>query len=142
MCMKLISAIQYELSVWMGNGHTENYLDLDCVKNKSKIWTNKKNKLNKDYLSLFIFIFKIIWISNIDFIKSSSCYKKSQPVLHTTFVINFIIKILILVNTHERDHSKSTFTQNCQFLIPSLPLIRFCLIWLTPSSHVFAYDKR
>ena len=52
--------LQYEL-VWMWNGCTENHFDLDNVKNKSNMSTNEK-KLNKDYSSLSIFNFKIIWI--------------------------------------------------------------------------------
>ena len=45
--------VWYELLVWMRNGCTEKHFDLDIVKYKSKISTNKK-KLNKDYLSTFV----------------------------------------------------------------------------------------
>lgn len=63
MYMKLISEIfWHELSVWMRKGRREKRFGLDCLKNKNKISTNFKKKLNKDYLSLFLLIFKIIWI--------------------------------------------------------------------------------
>ena len=39
----------------MRNGGTENHFDLDSVKNKNKISTNEKKKLNKDYISLCFF---------------------------------------------------------------------------------------
>ena len=62
MYMKLASGIlHYELLVWRRNGCIENHFDLDTVKSKNKISMNKKNKLKKDYLSLFLFSFKIIW---------------------------------------------------------------------------------
>ena len=47
---------------WMKNGCTEGHFDIYSVENKNKISTNKKDKLNKDYLSLFLFSFKIIRI--------------------------------------------------------------------------------
>ena len=64
MYMKLASGVlRYELLVCMRNVCTENHFDLDSVKNKKKISSIKKNKLNKDYLSLFLFSFKKIRIS-------------------------------------------------------------------------------
>ena len=55
--------LRYELLVWMRNSCTENQLDLDSVKNKNKIYQRiKKDKVNKDYLLLFLFSFKIIRI--------------------------------------------------------------------------------
>ena len=51
--MKLIDGILWtELSVCMRNCRRGNHFDLDCGKNKNKISTNKKSKLNKvDYFS-------------------------------------------------------------------------------------------
>ena len=46
--------VWYELLDWMINGCTEKHFDLDSVKYKSTISANKKNKLNKDYLSTFV----------------------------------------------------------------------------------------
>ena len=46
--------VWYELLDWMINGCTEKLFDLDSVKYKSTISANKKNKLNKDYLSTFV----------------------------------------------------------------------------------------
>ena len=46
----------------MRNVCTENLFDLDSVKIKNNISTNKRNELNKEYLSLFLFSFKIIRI--------------------------------------------------------------------------------
>ena len=49
MYMNLANGIlPYELLVWIRSGCTENHFDLNAVKNKNKISTNKKNKLNKD----------------------------------------------------------------------------------------------
>ena len=90
----------------MRNCRRENF-DLDCANNKNKRSTNKKSKLNK--VLLFISkkseskeqnCLKIIQ----PFINPSSCYiaaKKSQQIFHTTFVINFIIKNLILAGTNK-----------------------------------------
>lgn len=102
-----------------------------CVKNKNKILT-MKNKVNKEYIFLLLFIFKIIWIFNIPFINPSSCCKKFQQLLHTTFVINFTIKNLILVNT---------FTEKCQFLPAPPPPYSFLLNLSHSFRHVGAYDK-
>ena len=52
----------FTVLVWMKNGCTESHFDIYSVENKNKISTNKKDKLNKDYLSLFLFSFKIIRI--------------------------------------------------------------------------------
>ena len=46
----------------MRNVCTENLFDLDSVKIKNNISTNKRNELNKEYLLLFLFSFKIIRI--------------------------------------------------------------------------------
>ena len=55
--------LRYELLVWMRNSCTENHLDLDSVKNKNKMYQLiKKDKVNKDYLLLFLFSFKTIRI--------------------------------------------------------------------------------
>ena len=90
----------------MRNCRRENF-DLDCANNKNKRSTNKKSKLNK--VLLFISkkseskeqnCLKIIQ----PFMNPSSCYsaaKKSQQIFHTTFVINFIIKNLILAGTNK-----------------------------------------
>ena len=59
MYMKLAGGIlQYDLSIWMRNDFTENHLDLDSVKSNNKISTNKKNKLNEDYLFNFFSFLK------------------------------------------------------------------------------------
>ena len=90
----------------MRNRRRENF-DLDCANNKSKKSTNKKSKLNK----VLLFISKkseskeqnCLKITQ-PFINPSSCYiaaKKSQQIFHTTFVINFIIKNLILAGTNK-----------------------------------------
>ena len=64
MQMKHIGGILWnELSVWMRNGLRKNHFGLDCVKNNNKILIIK-NKVNKEYILLLLFILKIIWIFN------------------------------------------------------------------------------
>ena len=54
MYMKLIGRILWnELSVWMRNWSRENHFDLDRIKIRIR-YQQIKNKLNKDYLFLFL----------------------------------------------------------------------------------------